>query len=122
MQFGHKHAHEHITGVRTYTGRAYENPTPLGGRKLCSLVISMLLSILQDVGSYMERAYENPNMGYLISTLIDARKLCSLVISMLMSILQDVGRDAGTGGGQEGQLPLLPFARRGKGAEVPFEL
>jgi hypothetical protein len=24
-------------------------------------------------------------------------------------------RDAGTGGGQEGQLPLLPFARRGKG-------
>jgi hypothetical protein len=28
------------------------------------------------------------------------------------------------GGGQEGQLPLLPFARRGKGGggEVPFEL
>jgi hypothetical protein len=26
------------------------------------------------------------------------------------------------GGGQEGQLPLLPFARRSKGAEVPFEL
>jgi hypothetical protein len=25
-------------------------------------------------------------------------------------------------GGQEGQLALLPFARRGKGAEVPFEL
>ena len=32
------------------------------------------------------------------------------IISMLMSIF----RDAGTGG-QEGQLPLLPFARRGKG-------
>ena len=53
MQFGHKHAHEHITGVGSYTGRAYENPTPLGGRKLCSLVISMHMSILQDVGSYI---------------------------------------------------------------------
>ena len=28
----------------------------------------------------------------------------------------DVSRDAGTGGGQEGQLPLLPF-RSGKGGE-----
>jgi hypothetical protein len=28
----------------------------------------------------------------------------------------------GGGGGGEGQLALLPFARRGKGAEVPFEL
>jgi hypothetical protein len=72
-------------------GRAYENPTPLAARKLCSLFISMLKSILQDVGTYMVRAYENPNMGYLISTLIDARKLFSLVITMLMSILQDVG-------------------------------
>jgi hypothetical protein len=34
-----------------YTGRAYENPTPLGTRKLCSLVISMLMSILQNVGN-----------------------------------------------------------------------
>jgi hypothetical protein len=51
----------------------------------------MLKNILQDVGTYMVRAYENPNMGYLISTLIDARKLFSLVITMLMSILQDVG-------------------------------
>jgi hypothetical protein len=51
----------------------------------------MLMSILQYVGSYMGRAYENPNMGYLISTLLDARKLLSLVITMLMSILQDVG-------------------------------
>jgi hypothetical protein len=32
--------------------------------------------------------------------------------------------ELGGGGGEEGQLPLLPFARRGKGggAEVPFEL
>jgi hypothetical protein len=49
------------------------------------------MSILQDVGSYMGRAYENPNMGYLIITLLDARKLFNLVITMLMSILQDVG-------------------------------
>jgi hypothetical protein len=51
----------------------------------------MLMSILRDVGSYMGRAYENPNMGYLISTLLDARTLLSLVITMLMRILQDVG-------------------------------
>ena len=38
-----------------------------------------------------------------------------------MNVLIETVRDAGTGG-QEGQLPLLPFARRGKGAEVPFEL
>jgi hypothetical protein len=49
------------------------------------------MSILRDVGSYMGRAYENPNMGYLISTLLDARKLFNLFITMLMSILQDVG-------------------------------
>ena len=55
------------------------------------MLLSMLKSILQDVGTYMVRAYENPNMGYFISTLIDARKLFSLVITMLMSILQDVG-------------------------------
>ena len=29
-------------------------------------------------------------------------------------------RDAGTGG-QEGQLPPLPFNRMGKGAKVPFQ-
>jgi hypothetical protein len=51
----------------------------------------MLMSILQDVGSYMGRAFENPKMGYLISTLLNARKLFNLVITMLMSILQDVG-------------------------------
>ena len=62
MQFGHKHAQKYITRCwYIYTGRAYENPY----------------------------------MGYLISTLIGARKLCSLVISMLMSILQDVGRYIG---------------------------
>ena len=35
-----------------------------------------------------------------------------------------IRRDAGTGGGgQEGQLPLLPFAIGGeRRAEVPFEL
>ena len=84
--------------VGTYTRRAYENPymgyhisTLIGSRKLCSLVISMLMSILQDVGTYTGRAYENPYMGCLISTLIGSRKLCSLVISMLMSILQNVG-------------------------------
>ena len=30
-------------------------------------------------------------------------------------------RDAGTGGGHEGQPPPLPFTRRGKGAKVPFQ-
>ena len=33
---------------------------PLGARKLCSLVITMLMSILEDVGIYTGRAYENP--------------------------------------------------------------
>ena len=58
--------------------------TLIDARKLCSLVISMLMSILQDVGTYMGHANE-------ITTPLGARKLCSLVISMLMSILQDVG-------------------------------
>ena len=72
-------------------GRAYENPdmgylisTLIDARKLCSLVISMLMSILQDVGSYMGRAYEN-------TTPLGERKLCTLFISVLQSILQDVG-------------------------------
>jgi hypothetical protein len=44
----------------------------IGTRKLCTLVISMLMSIyiLQDVDTYTGRAYENPYMGCLISTLI----------------------------------------------------
>jgi pyrimidine deaminase RibD-like protein len=48
------------------------------------------MSILQDVGTYTGRAYENPYMGCLISTFIGTRKLCTLVISMHMSILQDI--------------------------------
>ena len=103
MHFGHKHAHEHITECwYIYTGRAYENPymgclisTLIGTRKLRSLVISMLMSILQNVGTYTGRAYENPYIGCLISTLIGTRKLRSLVISMLMSTLQDVGTYTG---------------------------
>jgi hypothetical protein len=59
-------------------------------RKLSSLVIRMLKSILQHaVGSYTGRAYENPytwGISY-ISTLIGVRrKLCSLVVSMLKGI------------------------------------
>jgi hypothetical protein len=54
------HVHEHITTCWFIYGAGYENPTPLGARKLCSLVISMLMSILQDVGTYIGRAYENP--------------------------------------------------------------
>ena len=69
--------------------------TLIGTRKLRSLVISMLMSTLQDVGTYTGRAYENPFMGCLISTLIGTRKLCSLVISMLMSTLQSVGTYTG---------------------------
>ena len=67
--------------------RVYENPnmgylisTLVDGRKLFSLAITMLMSILQDVGSYMGRAYENP-------TPLAARKLCSLFISMLNACL-----------------------------------
>ena len=64
----------------------------IGAPKLCSLVISMLMSTLQNVGTYISRACENPYIErYLISTLIGTRKLCSLVISMLMSILENVG-------------------------------
>jgi hypothetical protein len=63
--------------------------TLIGKRKLCTLVISILMSILQDVGTYTGRAYENPYMGCIISTFIGTRKLCTLDISMLMSILQD---------------------------------
>jgi hypothetical protein len=73
-----------LQDVASYMERAYENSTPLGARKLCSLVKGMLMSILQDVGLYMGRAYENP-------TPLAARKLCNLFISMLKSILQDVG-------------------------------
>ena len=43
--------------------------TLLGTRKLRTLVISLLMIILQDVGRYNVRAYENPCMGCLISTL-----------------------------------------------------
>ena len=92
MHFSDKHALEHITGCWYIYVRAYENAymgclviTLIGTRKLCILVISMLMNILQDVGTYTGRAYENPYMGFLISTLLGTRKLCSLVISMLMS-------------------------------------
>ena len=99
MQFGHKHAHEHIRECwYIYGAGLWENPyigylisTLIGTRKLCSLVISMLMSILENAGTYIGPAYENPYIGYLISTLIGAWKLCSLVISMLTSTLQNVG-------------------------------
>jgi uncharacterized membrane protein YoaT (DUF817 family) len=104
MQFGHKHTHEHITecwyiycmGVlmRIPIHRV-SHKHAIGTRKLCSLVISMLMSVLENVGTYIGRDYENPYIGYLISTLIGTRKLCSLVISMLMSILQNVGTYTG---------------------------
>jgi hypothetical protein len=40
-------------------------------RPPCGMLVSMLMSILQDVGTYHStgRAYENPYMGCLISTL-----------------------------------------------------
>ena len=42
--------------------------------------------------------------------------------SLRLLTLNGFFRDAGTGGGgQEGQLPPLPFAGRGKGAKVPFK-
>ena len=60
MYFGHKHAHEHITDCWYIYVRAYENPymgclisTLIGTRKSCTLVISMLMSILQVVGTYI---------------------------------------------------------------------
>ena len=55
--------------------------TLIGTRKLCTLVISMLMSILQSIGTYTGRAYENPYIWgvSLISTLIGTRKLCTLV-------------------------------------------
>jgi hypothetical protein len=52
------------------------------------MLITMLMSILQDFGTYNGVSLI-PYMGCLISTLIGTHKLCSLVISMLMSILQD---------------------------------
>jgi hypothetical protein len=39
----------------------------------------------------------------------------------IISVKEFADRDAGTGGGQEGQPSPLPFARRGKGAKVPFQ-
>ena len=47
-----------------------------------------------------------------------------IVITKTLIVYTSLSRDAGTGGGggQEGQLPLLPFARRGKGAKVAFGL
>jgi hypothetical protein len=97
MHFSHKHPVEHITGCWYIYVRAYENPymvclisTLIGTWKLCTLVIGMLMSILQDVATYTGRAYENPYFGCIISTFIGTRKLCTLVISMHMSILQDI--------------------------------
>jgi hypothetical protein len=71
MQFGHKHAHEHITECwNIYWESLYRvsHKHAIGTRKLCSLAISMLMSILENVGTYIMRAYENPYMGCLIST------------------------------------------------------
>ena len=67
----------------------------IGEPKLCSLVISMFMSILQNVGTYIGRAYENLYIENLKSTLIGTRKLCSLAISMFMSILQNVATYTG---------------------------
>jgi hypothetical protein len=41
---------------------------------------------------------------------------CSSIVELVNDILFDIPRDAGTGG-QEGQPPPLPFARRGKGGK-----
>ena len=67
----------------------------IGARKLCSLVISMLVSTLQNVGTYIGRAYENPYIENLKSTMIGTRKLCNLAISVLMCIVQNVGTYTG---------------------------
>jgi hypothetical protein len=85
----------HILGVLMRMPIWVSHKHAIGTRKLCSLAISMLMSILQNVGTHTGRAYEIPYMGCLISTLISTRKLCNLVISMLMSILQDVGTYTG---------------------------
>ena len=53
------------------------------------------MSLLQDVGTYTGRAYENPYMGCLNKHAAGTRKLCSLFISMLMSILQEIGTYTG---------------------------
>ena len=102
MQFRHKHAHEHIRECcYIYWECLWESlyrvshKHVIGARKLCSLVISMLMSILQNVGTYTGRIYENPYIENLISTLIRTRKLCSSVVSMLMIILQNVGTYTG---------------------------
>jgi hypothetical protein len=78
----------HILGVLMRMPIWMSHKHAISTRKLCSLAISMLMSILQNVGTYTGRAYEIPYMGCLISTL-------NLVISMLMSILQDVGTYTG---------------------------
>ena len=90
MYFGHKHAHEHITGCWYIYVRAYENPymgclinTPIGTRKLSTLIISLLIRILQDVGTYMRVL-----MRILISCKHAHRY--TKIISLLMSILQNV--------------------------------
>jgi hypothetical protein len=82
-----------------------------------ALAITELLRVLPTISLKLGGVSPPPPSAHAtpLPTPLDARKLCSLVISMPMSLLQDVGRDAGTGGGQEGQLPLLPFARRGMG-------
>jgi hypothetical protein len=83
-------AHEHDQDQRFWCifERAYETPqyeilisTPYmyqnPVRKSCSVVISMLMSILQVMLIHIYwRAYENPYMRYLISTLIGTRKSC----------------------------------------------
>jgi hypothetical protein len=52
-QFGHKHAYEHITGCWYIYLRAYDISQGKGSGKSCRVVISMLMSILQNVGTYM---------------------------------------------------------------------
>jgi hypothetical protein len=55
MQSGHKHTHEHITECWYIYWCAYENPYMGSHRhtKIMQFAISMLMSILQDVGTYI---------------------------------------------------------------------
>jgi hypothetical protein len=58
----------HILGVLMRMPIWVSHKHAISTRKLCSLVISMLMSILQNVGTHTGRACENPYMGCLIST------------------------------------------------------
>ena len=86
-QFGHKHAHEHITRCWFIYWRAYENPyigylisKLIGSRKLSSLVISMPVMFghkHENMDKHAERYTKIMQFGH------KHAQLCSLVTSML---------------------------------------